>query len=60
MILEALDDLRPDVDLLKTRQNDLLAQATCSERERTAIEEVMEPAGQDWDRVNREYRDRHG
>ncbi|XP_071801510.1 dystrophin-like isoform X3 [Asterias amurensis] len=60
VILEALDDLRPDVDLLKTRQNDLLAQATCSERERTAIEEVMEPAGQDWDRVNREYRDRHG
>ncbi|XP_022094793.1 dystrophin-like [Acanthaster planci] len=58
VIQEALDDLRPEVDLLQTRQHDLLV--TASERERTAILEVMEPAGQDWDRVNREYRDRHG
>ncbi|XP_077976931.1 dystrophin-like isoform X2 [Glandiceps talaboti] len=57
-IKEALDTINPSVDAANKQQDVVISQADPADK--TNIEKVMDKLRGEWEKVNREYNDRHG
>ncbi|XP_072178254.1 dystrophin-like [Diadema setosum] len=57
-IKESLDDLAPSIESIKEREHAVVSQVGATQRKE--IQEVMDRLRDNWQRLNREYEERHG